>query len=134
MQRKKILNVGHSAPTTAINSECVAPVQPDDPLRDTGVLERSLSRNLPTVMNRARKWMTTLHYGHPAIATYYPEPTNQGAGTVVGGSSNSTASNRVDNLSTKVALSAVLGDYPPPRAERLRLRHVKSRRRASGGR
>lgn len=92
-----------------------------------------MSRNLPTLINRARRWMTRLYYGSPAIATYYPEPSNEGVDTVISDSSNCDLNNGVDNISTKVALSAVLGDDLPPRAEGLRLRYVKNRRRASGG-
>jgi hypothetical protein len=133
MQRKKILNVGHSAPTTSVNSENVTPIQPDGPLSDAGALERSLSRNLPTLMNRVRKWMTTLYYGLPPIATYYSEPSTDGADAGVGHGSNSVVSDGVDNASTKAALSALLADVPSPHGERLRLRYVKNRRRASGG-
>lgn len=133
MQRKKILNVGHSSPTTSVSSESVMPIQPDIALGGAAAVEGSLSRNLPTLMNRARKWMTMLYYGPPAIATYYPEHSTDCPDAVAGQGNEAPLSDEVENASSCAASSVVIGDVADPRGEALRLRYVKNRKRAAGG-
>ncbi|KAI5848434.1 hypothetical protein DFP73DRAFT_524676 [Morchella snyderi] len=120
--RKKILNVGHSAPTTCVSFESVIPIQPDVALGGAAAVEGSLSRNLPTLMNRARKWMTMLYYGPPAIATYYPEHSTDCADAIAGQVNEPPVSDGVENASSCAASSVVIGHVAAPCGEALRLR------------